>query len=114
MRLDPADVEAIARRVAELVGDPNGSANAHLVDAATVAAALGVTRGTVYAHKHALGGRPIGTGQRPRWRFDLTAAIAAGPSLSHGACPPMPETRTTRRRQSRNSAVKLLPIKGAG
>jgi hypothetical protein len=58
---------------------------ARLVDAATVAAELGLTRATVYQHAERLGGvriGPAGDGRKPRWRFDLEAARAAGSCYS--------------------------------
>jgi hypothetical protein len=39
---------------------------------------LGVSRQWVYEHAEELGGQRIGSGKRPRWRFDLTVARAAG------------------------------------
>jgi hypothetical protein len=48
-----------------------------MVDAATLAAELGLTRQTVYQHAAELGGVRVGSGERARWRFDLEAAKAA-------------------------------------
>ncbi len=45
-----------------------------LVNAATLAAALGVSSRWVYAHADELGGVRLGDSERPRWRFDLGAA----------------------------------------
>jgi hypothetical protein len=64
--LDADDVEAIARRVAELVPPPS-----RWVDAQAVAAALGVDRDWVYAHARALGVVRLGPGPKSRMRFDL-------------------------------------------
>jgi hypothetical protein len=58
-----------------------------LVDAATVARALGITRQTVYAHGEQLGGRRIGEGPRAPWRFDLEAARAASGCCSSDESP---------------------------
>ena len=69
MRLDPDDVEAIARRVAELLG-AGPQAPVRYVDAAYLARALGVERAWVYAHATQLGGVRLG-GPRGRLRFDL-------------------------------------------
>ena len=71
MTLDREDVEAIARRVAELLrGEP--TASAQYVDAATIACQFGVTRAWVYQHKSDLGAVPLGNGPKPRLRFDVT------------------------------------------
>src|ERR1035441_1555399 len=73
-------VDAIAERVVErLRGElVRGS----LVDAATVADALGVSRDCVYAHAHELGGHRVGAGARGRLRFDLNRALLAWTSCS--------------------------------
>jgi hypothetical protein len=51
--------------------------NGELVDATTVAKALGVSRRFVYEHRDELGCVTLGSGKRPRLRFDLEAARAA-------------------------------------
>lgn len=74
------DLDALADLVAERVvarltaGPP--AAAAALVDAATLAAELGVTRGYVYANADDLGAVRLGDGPRARLRFDLAAARA--------------------------------------
>jgi hypothetical protein len=88
MRLDEHDIQRIAERVVELLAareqtPPSagaaGSVLVHqraapepsgLVDAATLAQALGVDRGWVYAHAEQLGGIRLG-GPQGRLRFDL-------------------------------------------
>jgi hypothetical protein len=69
VKLDPDDVEAIARRVAELLGTPPAGALRY-VDAAGLARALGVDREWIYAHAAELGALRLG-GPRGRLRFDL-------------------------------------------
>ena len=69
MKLDPDDVEAIARRVAELLGAPPSGAPRY-VNAAELAEALGVDREWVYAHAAELGAIRLG-GPGGRLRFDL-------------------------------------------
>lgn len=74
------DLDALAdlvaeRVVARLTAAPPAAAAA-LVDAATLAAELGVTRGYVYANADDLGAVRLGDGPRARLRFDLTAARA--------------------------------------
>jgi hypothetical protein len=70
MMLDAEDIEAIAGRVAELIGDRIDAPHSRLVDAAHVAGLLGVERDWVYAHANQLGGIRLG-GPKGRLRFDL-------------------------------------------
>jgi hypothetical protein len=65
-------VDAIAERVSGLLhSEPSCG---RLVDAATIANALGVDRSYVYAHAGELGAVRLGGGSKPRLRFDLEAA----------------------------------------
>lgn len=68
--VEPELVEAIARRVVELLRaeEPQGR-SARLVDAATLARELGVERDWVYAHAEQLGAIRLG-GPHGRLRFD--------------------------------------------
>jgi len=68
VRLEPADVEAIAQRVAELLSPPGQPVR--YVDAARLAKTLGVERDWVYAHACQLGAIRLG-GPQGRLRFDL-------------------------------------------
>jgi hypothetical protein len=64
--LSPASVEAVARRVVELI-----EADApKLVEAAMVASRLGRSRDWVYLHATELGAVRLGDGDRPRHGFD--------------------------------------------
>jgi len=47
------------------------------MDAARLAAELGVTRSWVYEHRDELGAVRLGTGTKPRLRFDLNTARRA-------------------------------------
>ena len=116
--LDAASVEAVARRVVELIrGEGDSSSARGLVDAATLAAELGVERSWVYTHRDELGVIRLGTGSKPRLRFDVEAARAVlarfrgkGP---HKPKPPTPASSSIRpRRQRMGSSPPLLPIKG--
>jgi hypothetical protein len=69
-------LEAVADRLERLV--PHPDAPEQLVDAAAVAAALGVSRDYVYDHADDLGGVRLGDGPRPRLRFDLRQASTPG------------------------------------
>lgn len=73
-RLDGVDaefVEAVARRLADLIGEsvaaqePPGR-----IDAAEVARRLGIHRATVYRDPRRFGGEKISDGPKGRWRFD--------------------------------------------
>ena len=59
--LDAASVEAISRRVAELLRDAPLPGE---VDAQTVARTLGVERSWVYAHADEIGGIRLGNGPK--------------------------------------------------
>jgi hypothetical protein len=62
-------VEAIARRVVELLRDAEEVGPAKLTDAATLASELGVERDWIYEHAEELGAIRLG-GPRGRLRFD--------------------------------------------
>jgi hypothetical protein len=105
LRLDPRDVEAIARRVAELVAAarPAAPPAVRYVDAAEVARALGVERDWVYAHARELGTIRLG-GTQGRLRFDLrevTRALADRPGEPPAAAP-TPRSPPGRRARSRD------------
>lgn len=77
LKLTPSEIEAVVGRVAELLRSRNGARPAspqpgpRLMTATEVARWCGVERSWVYAHAEQLGARKIGTGERPRLRFDL-------------------------------------------
>jgi hypothetical protein len=97
--LDAADVEAIAHRVAELVGQ-----SSRLVDAQAVATALDVERGWVYAHARELGVVRLGPGPKARMRFDLALVRERVAALGH-ADPPASSEPPRRLRRARASAI---------
>jgi hypothetical protein len=105
MTLDSDDVEAIARRVAELVGKAPG-----LVDAQSVAAELSVEREWVYAHARELGAVRLGDGPKARLRFDPRSVRERVTALA--AQPDSPPPDKPRRRRSRRPptppGVKLI------
>jgi predicted DNA-binding transcriptional regulator AlpA len=74
MRLDPADIDAIAQRVVLLMGDQRPAPAARLVDAAELASILGVDRAWVYSHAKDLKAIRLG-GPRGRMRFDLAVVL---------------------------------------
>lgn len=75
--LNTAWVEAVAMRVVELMSHGSTPEHGRLMDAATLAAELGVTRSWVYEHRDELGAVRLGTGIKPRLRFDLNTARRA-------------------------------------
>ena len=74
VKLTPSEIDAIVGRVAELLQSRRTACPARpgprLMTAAEVARWCGVERSWVYAHAEELGARKIGTGERPRLRFD--------------------------------------------
>jgi hypothetical protein len=79
VRLDPDSLDDLAHRIADLVGGqleppPPRRAGAaeegRLLTAAQVAERWGIDRSWVYDHAEQLGVRRLGTGARPRLRFD--------------------------------------------
>ena len=72
-KLDPQAVEAIARRVVEIL-ERRGLKGRELVDAAELARRFGIERSWVYSHAIELGAVKLGQGSKPRLRFDLQIA----------------------------------------
>lgn len=74
LRLAPESIEALASRLAELVGSslstPAEEPAREMVSAAAVSRAWGVSRRWVYDHAEELGAVALGGGPRPRLRFD--------------------------------------------
>jgi hypothetical protein len=110
--LDPATIEAIAGRVAELLDERN-PARASLVDAADLARVLGVERDWVYRHAARLGAIRLGDRPGARLRFDVDAVLAGLPRLGEAPDPASPTRRPSRRRRRRLpplADVELLPL----
>jgi hypothetical protein len=94
VRLDPGSLDDLAHRVADLVHEQLGTPapalappvpdEGRLLSAAQVAARWGVDRSWVYDHADDLGVRRLGTGVRPRLRFDPVKVAA----YLDGAQPP--------------------------
>lgn len=107
-------VAEIVERVGSLLKAE--SPRTRLVDAATVADALGVSRDWVYAHVQELNGVRIGAVQRGRLRFDLDQALAAwrsrpahDPEQAASTTKTRTRTSTCRRPQQ---GTELLPVRG--
>ena len=114
--MSPEEIDALASAVAERVVEQlrdeqaAPTSNPDLVDAATLARALGVSTGFVYSRSSELGAVRLGSGPRARLRFDLDRAVEA-----HARCAPgctAPATLQTAKPRPRRAASKLLPIRG--
>lgn len=120
MTLDAATVDAIARRVAELLtaGHTETDHTGALIDAAEVARRFGLARSTIYDHADALGAIRLGTGTRPRLRFHpdhVAAALAAERRTDPEPQPTTPRPRRPRQRDGHTaSGAPLLAVRGQG
>ena len=88
------------------------------VDAARVAAHLGVSRCWVYEHAGELGACRLGSGPKARLRFTLEQADEYLASCSAGRWPEQPAIPVSKPKQRRStvrptgSRTELLPIRG--
>jgi hypothetical protein len=102
VQLDPGSLDDLAHRVADLVHEqldapPPVEDGGRLLSAAQVAQRWGVDRSWVYGHADDLGVRRLGTGVRPRLRFDpvdVAAYLDGTGAAGHGqrgggGCPPI-------------------------
>lgn len=92
IRLSQDSIEDLARRIAELmaaVADPEIDGLPQAMSAAEVAERWGVGRRWVYDHADFLGASRLGSGNRPRLRFDpeKVAEILGGQSDRRGHGP---------------------------
>lgn len=113
MQLDPADIDAVAERVAELLEHQavESKQPGELVDAAAVARLLRVSRATVYAKADELGAVRLGNGKKPRLRFDPSRLPRPG-SGDGSRNQPLRRARPRARKPSRDGDIELLPIRG--
>jgi hypothetical protein len=102
----PDLVEAIARRVVELLDGRLPATEPPLLSALEVARHFGVGRKWVYEHAEELGAIRLGAGRRARMRFDPTVVAAR---LSRRR-PPSIDARE--RKFASSAAPELLPIYG--
>jgi hypothetical protein len=110
--LDAYTVEALARRVVEIMREERDAARVRrLVDAATLAVELGVKRSWVYERRELLGAVRLGVGSKPRLRFDLLVAREAlarhrgSPSAPVGRAPGGSNGSPARRQRHRTGRV---------
>jgi hypothetical protein len=116
IKLDPPTVEAIARRVVEIL-ERRGLQSRELVDAAELARRLGIERSWVYSHAIELGAVKLGSGPKPRLRFDpqIAARVLRKAGEQTAADPPARSgKRADRPSAGGGSEVRLLPIRGDG
>jgi hypothetical protein len=106
MTLDSADIEQIARRVADHLATMQLQLPGRFVGAGELAQVLGVERDWVYAHANSLGAIRLG-GQHGRLRFDLESVRAALRTPDANRAP----RRTARSRKGRARATRapLIP-----
>jgi hypothetical protein len=116
-RLHPADVEAIAVRVSELLVDQLTKTRRPraLLTAAEVAAFLGVDAEYVRDHADELQAVRLGNGPKARMRFRPEAVEEFIASISGGTATPEPTPVRQRRRRAptAGNVAELLPIRGA-
>jgi hypothetical protein len=82
-----------------------------LVTAAELAVVLGVSRAFVYDNAEQLGVIRLGSGRKPRLRFDAAIALAAFPAAPALPEPSRPFPRRSRRRSS--TAGSILRVRPA-
>jgi hypothetical protein len=72
LRIAPESIEAVAQRVAELVAAATAEPDSRpeRITAEEVSRWWGVSRRWVYDHAEELGAQRLGSGRRPRLRFD--------------------------------------------
>jgi len=124
VKLTPSEIDAIVSRVAELLQSRRTACPARpgprLVTAAEVARWCGVERSWVYAHAEELGARKIGTGERPRLRFDLAevseriAALGSSQSGSGRASTSIAADPCSRSLSPRRRGIVVRQNKTAG
>lgn len=113
IKLAPETIEAISRRVVELLR-PEVPARSELVDAAELARRLGIERSWIYSHAIELGVIKLGDGSRPRLRFDPRVAVER---IRERSRQDRDATRAPRRSPEPVEGAnrpRLLPIKGGG
>lgn len=116
VRLDLTDeqVEGLRRQL----GVERPTVAEGLIDAAEVARRCGLSRDAVYAHADEMGAIRVGTGSRPRLRFDPAAVKerlggSASALLTRDTTAATEAARPRRRRPSARPERELLPIRGS-
>ena len=116
IKLDPETVDRIARRVMELL-EERGLQKRELVDAAELARRFGIERSWVYSHAIELGAVKLGSGTKPRLRFDpeIAARVLRRVDGKPVADPPARSGKRAGQPPRREgSEIRLLPVRGHG
>jgi len=116
IKLDSQAVEAIARRLVEIL-ERRGLQGRELVDAAELARRFGIERSWVYSHAIELGAVKLGSGPKPRLRFDPQIAARVLRRVGEGSAADPPARsgeRTGQPSDCGGSEVRLLPVRGEG
>jgi hypothetical protein len=112
--LDHEDIEALARRVAELLERKGVTGDRRLLNAAELAKRFSIERTWVYRHAIELGALKLGDAPGARLRFDPEIASRVlrrlGEPPAQPTAPPPRSNPRSRRRLPRK--VPLLPIRG--
>ena len=103
-RLHAEDVEAIALRIADLIG--KSPKQTRWLTAAQVAERYCMTTDWVYANADALGASSVGDGPKPRLRFDASRCDAYMESRSRSVAP-RPKRRGQIKDRTRNGSPLL-------
>jgi hypothetical protein len=107
VRLDAASVDAVARRVAEILRERSLVPGSGLLTAAEVASRYGVKRGWVYDNAARLGAIRLGRGSKARLRFDPDRVAAQFKTNEPARGPRRPSARP-----SWLPEADLIPIRG--
>lgn len=117
VELSPRSIEALASRLAELLGDlprnPGGQGEGEMISAAEVARRWGVSRRWVYDHAEDLGAHRLGGGPRPRLRFDPREVADRLGAPSADRRPRRPDVRGSSGSAGRRRSDSLSPPSGA-
>lgn len=105
MTLEPADIEAIAQRTAELIGAAD---DARWLTVRSVAELLGVGTDFVYEHQVALGARRLTDSKRAPLRFRRDLVLAGIDRLSQPVETPPPARRGRPRKRATRVPGELL------
>jgi hypothetical protein len=113
MRLDPADIEAIAELVVERLAErERRPARIGLATASEVAERYCVSLSWVYANKRHLGAVLLGDGPKARLRFDLERVAEALGSRAHGRSEPPSRRGGRPRKTGLPPGVELIQARG--
>jgi hypothetical protein len=115
VRLDRADIEAIAVRTADILTERGLVAQAApLMTAEEIAGRFSVRPEWVRRNARRLGGVQLGDGPKARWRFDpetVAAALSSPPEEEPGTRPAAPRRRRRQRGPVRQLDPAELPVR---